>query len=181
MSITYDDLKKANDAIKTTPIKGKEYAEVNQRVKAFRMVYPDGCIMTEMKSNENGICIFEANVYTGRDNILLATGHAYEVEGSSFINSTSYIENAETSAVGRALGFAGFGIDTSIASYEEVGNAMANQTQVRKASSKQIELLKKYYKGENLSKLLEANNIGAIEELSLEKASEIIGKLKGGK
>ncbi len=180
MSITYDDLKKANDAIKTTPIKGKEYAEVNQRVKAFRMVYPEGCIMTEMKSNENGICIFEANVYTGRDNILLATGHAYEVEGSSFINSTSYIENAETSAVGRALGFAGFGIDTSIASYEEVGNAIANQP-VRKASPKQIELLKKFYKGENLTKLLEGNGISTIEEISMEKASELIGKLKGGK
>lgn len=184
MSITYDDLKRANDSIKTTPIKGKNYAEVNQRIKAFRMVYPEGFINTDILSNENGVCVIKAIVGFINDDghcIYLGQGHAYEKEGSTFINETSYIENCETSAVGRALGMAGFGIDTSIASYEEVGNAMANQTQVRKASSKQIELLKKYYKGENLSKLLEANNIGAIEELSLEKASEIIGKLKGGK
>lgn len=45
MSITYEDIKKANDAIKTTDIKGKEYAEVNQRIKAFRMVYPEGFIL----------------------------------------------------------------------------------------------------------------------------------------
>ncbi len=180
MSITYEDIKKANDAIKTTAIKGKDYAEVNQRIKAFRMVYPEGCIMTEMKSNENGVCIFEASIYTGTDNILIATGHAYEKEGSSFINETSYIENCETSAVGRALGMAGFGIDTSVASYEEVGNAMANQN-VRKASPKQIEVLKRAYVGENMVKLLESNGLKAIEEMPMEKASELIGKLRGGK
>ena len=59
---------------------------------------------------------------------ILGTGTAYEKEGSSFINKTSYIENCETSAVGRALGFAGFGIDTSIASAEEVMNAQYQQS-----------------------------------------------------
>lgn len=59
--------------------------------------------------------------------MVLGTGTAYEKEGSTFINKTSYIENCETSAVGRALGMAGFGIDTSIASAEEVQNAIANQ------------------------------------------------------
>jgi hypothetical protein len=58
----------------------------------------------------------------------LATGYAQEKESSSFINKTSYIENCETSAVGRALGFCGFGIDVSVASYEEVANAINNQT-----------------------------------------------------
>ena len=186
MSIKYEDIKQANDAIKTTPIKGKDYAEVNQRIKAFRMVYPTGLIQTEMLSNENGVCIFRAMVgfvnEEDGDRITLGTGHAYEKEGSSFINSTSYIENCETSAVGRALGMAGFGIDTSIASYEEVGNAIANQEprEVRKASPKQIEVLAKTYQGENLTKLLEHNHIESLEELSMEKASELIGKLKKG-
>lgn len=128
--ITYEDIRRANEAIKTTDIKGKEYAEVNQRIKAFRMVYPEGTIATELLSNDNGVCIFKASVYGSGDptiNSLLGVGHAYEKEGSSFINKTSYIENAETSAVGRALGMAGFGIDTSVASYEEVQNAIANQ------------------------------------------------------
>lgn len=128
--VTYEDIKRANDAIRTTDIKGKDYAEVNQRIKAFRMVYPEGTIATEMISNDNGVCIFKAMVYSQSDptvNSLIGTGHAYEKEGSTFINKTSYIENCETSAVGRALGMAGFGIETSVASAEEVQNAINNQ------------------------------------------------------
>jgi hypothetical protein len=130
--IKYEDIKKANESIQTTDIKGKNYAEVNQRIKAFRMVYPDGFISTDMASNENGVCIFRAEVgyfdpEYGR--IVLATGTAYEKEGSTFINKTSYIENCETSAVGRALGMVGFGIDISVASAEEVQNAMLQQKQ----------------------------------------------------
>ena len=51
---------------------------------------------------------------------ILGTGYAREDQNSSYINNTSYIENCETSAVGRALGMCGFGIDTAVASYEEV-------------------------------------------------------------
>ena len=128
--VKYEDIKKANESIQTTAIKGKDYAEVNQRIKAFRMVYPDGFISTEMLQNENGVCIFRAEVGYQADNgdgNVLGVGTAYEKEGSSFINKTSYIENCETSAVGRALGMAGFGIDTSVASYEEVQTAIENQ------------------------------------------------------
>lgn len=137
----YLDIAIANEQIKTTEIKGKDYAEVNQRIKAFRMVYPDGTIETEMLSNENGICIFKASIYKPEYDKkaaglgvtlceckrLIATGYAYEKEDSNFINQSSYIENCETSAVGRALGMAGFGIDVSVASAEEVANAMQNQ------------------------------------------------------
>lgn len=122
----YLDLAIANETIKTTDIKGKEYAEVNQRIKAFRMIYPQGSIVTQMLSNENGVCVFKATVGTD-DGVILGTGTAYEKEDSSFINKTSYIENCETSAVGRALGMAGFGIDVSVASAEEVANAIQNQ------------------------------------------------------
>ena len=130
MEIKYEDIQRANETIITTDIKGKDYAEVNQRIKAFRMVYPTGTIETEMISNENGICVFRASAgywtEEGKPRIL-GTGTAYEKENSTFINKTSYIENCETSAVGRALGMAGFGIDTSVASAEEVQNAMNNQ------------------------------------------------------
>ena len=51
--IKFEDIQKANETIKTTNIKGKDYAEVNQRIKAFRMVYPTGSIQTELISNEN--------------------------------------------------------------------------------------------------------------------------------
>lgn len=125
----YEDLKKVNEAIKTTDIKGKEYAEVNQRIKAFRMLFPEGYIKTEVVSLENGICVMRAEC--GNDGKVLGTGTAYEKEGSTFINKTSYIENCETSAVGRALGMVGIGIDVSVASAEEVGNAIIQQDKLK--------------------------------------------------
>ena len=125
----WQSLVKANAAIRTTNIKGKEYAEVNQRVKAFRTLYPEGFITTEILCREGGLCIIKATVghYADGKSVILATGTAYEKEGSSQINRTSYIENCETSAVGRALGMAGFGIDTSIASADEMNNALLQQ------------------------------------------------------
>ena len=178
--ITYEQIKKANEAINTTPIQGRDYAEVNQRIKAFRMVHPSGAIITDMVSNEGGVCVFRATIYDEEQRVI-GTGTAYEKEASNFINKTSYIENCETSAVGRALGMCGFGIDTSVASAEEVQNAIINQdeqTTERIATPKQLEIIGKVYVGENLAKLLEANGIKAIEELSMQKASDIIGKLK---
>ena len=124
--LNWEQIVKANDIIKTTKVGNKDYAEVNQRIKAFRSVCPNGAIVTDMLSNENGVCVFRATVYDEDKNIL-GTGTAYEKETSSFINKTSYIENCETSAVGRALGMCGFGIDTSVASAEEVQNAIKNQ------------------------------------------------------
>lgn len=124
--ITFNDLVTANKTIKTVNVQNKQYAEVPQRIKAFRCIQPNGAIVTEMLSNEGGVCIFKATVYD-EDGRILGTGTAYEREGSTFINKTSYIENCETSAVGRALGMCGFGIDVAIASAEEVMNAIANQ------------------------------------------------------
>ena len=124
--MNYEELQKANATIKKVDIKGKAYAEVNERIRVFRMLYPEGRISTEMLSNDNGVCVFKA-VITDGDGHILGTGHSYEKEGNGFINATSYIENCETSAVGRALGMCGIGIDTSVASYEEVGNAIKQQ------------------------------------------------------
>lgn len=117
---------KANEGIRTTEIKGKSYAEVNQRIKAFRLVHPSGCITTEIVSMENGAVTMKASVFD-EQNHLLGTGFAQEKENSSFINKTSYIENCETSAIGRALGMCGYGVDVSVASAEEVQNAIHNQ------------------------------------------------------
>ena len=162
-TITFDDILKANESIKTTTLKNEktgrvigDYAEVNQRVKAFRMLYPQGTIETDMISNENGICIFRAKIYN-EEGKLLATGTAYEKEGSTFINKTSYIENCETSAIGRALGMAGLGIDTSIASAEEVMNAVANQSAPTKPQTQNTP---------SRSKVLSEDQIKALYEVS---------------
>ena len=125
--MTFEELQKANSTIKTMQIKrwdkkqGKEivkdYAEVNERIKAFRMLFPNGTISTDIVSLEDGVCVMKA-IAMNEAGMILATGYAYEKENSSLINQTSYIENAETSAVGRCLGMLGIGIDTSIASAE---------------------------------------------------------------
>ena len=117
---------KANEGIRTTDIKGKQYSEVSQRIKAFRLVHPSGCITTEIIDMDNGIVTMKASVFD-EQNHLLGTGFAQEKENSSFINKTSYIENCETSAIGRALGICGYGVDVSVASAEEVQNAIHNQ------------------------------------------------------
>ena len=140
----FEDIKKANETIVTTDVKGKQYAEVNQRIKAFRMVYPEGTIETYIVSLENGVCIMKANIKNG--DLLLGTGTAYEKENSTFINKTSYIENCETSCVGRALAMCGFGIDTSIASKEEVENAIEQQEQEKKEQAERAELLVEFEK-----------------------------------
>ena len=152
----YLDLAIANETIKTTDIKGKEYAEVNQRIKAFRMLYPNGTIQTQMLSNENGVCIFRANIIDDKGT-LLGTGTAYEKEDSSFINKTSYIENCETSAVGRALGMCGFGIDVSVASAEEVQNAINNQELTQEEADSYTLTFGKY-KGKTLKEIEEEDH-----------------------
>lgn len=124
--ITYDQITSVNKQLKTTPIKGKDYVEVNQRVNAFRQLMPNGRIDTNILHLDGGICVIKATVYDDDGN-LLASGIAEEKESSSYINKTSYVENCETSAVGRALGFLGIGIDGSICSAEELTNAINNQ------------------------------------------------------
>lgn len=129
MSITYEQIKQVSDSIVTTNIKGKEYAGVNGRINAFRRLYPQGFITTDIVSMEAGVVVMRATCgyYENGQAVTLGTGLAYEREGSSNINKTSYIENCETSAVGRALGMAGLGINTAVASSEEVQNAIKQQ------------------------------------------------------
>lgn len=181
----YHLIEQANKECKTSPIKDKPYIEVNERIKAFRKVYPDGFILTELVSNENGVCTFRATVGVYTENnepLAIGTGTAYEKENSTFINKTSYIENCETSAVGRALGMAGFGIDASVASAEEVQNAINNQEQKpkegAKATPEQVKILSEKYTDENLEKLLKAQGVTKIEDITAVKASEIITALR---
>ena len=135
--------------LKTIDIKGKEYVLVNERIKAFWKLYPNGRIVTDILSMENDMCVIRAKVFTDReDNIPVATGTAYERESSSFINKTSYIENCETSAIGRALGILGIGIDTSVASAEEVENAIENQ---KKIDNTKIQALEKSLENKNIA------------------------------
>ena len=179
----YEQIKQANDTIRTVDVKGKDYAEVNQRIKAFRMVCPDGSIETEMISNENGVCVFKA-IVKNEEGKVLGVGHAYEKEGSTFINKTSYIENCETSAVGRALGMCGYGIDTSVASAEEVKNAIANQEEKAPINGVMPSILPAQLEIINgldekmRSFACKKFNVAKLEDLNSEQAQYIIDSLR---
>ena len=118
----------SNYKFKTTNIRGKQYVEVNERIKFFRQEeqYKNWAINTEfpMLTTDEALC---RCTITDRDGMVIAVGHAHEVKTASNINKTSYVENCETSAVGRALAMLGIGIDASIASANEVETAIEQQ------------------------------------------------------
>jgi hypothetical protein len=130
----------SNYKFKTTNIRGKQYVEVNERIKFFRQEdrYKDWTIMSEFTVLDSEQCVCRTTIAdaTGR---VIATGHAHEVQGASNINKTSYVENCETSAIGRALAMLGIGIDTSIASANEVTDAIAKQESSTDKKVKQVQ------------------------------------------
>jgi len=115
--------------MKTVNIKGKEYVMVNERIKEFRKNHQEYTLRSEIIELTPEYVIIKATIewQTDGNTFVYATGHAMEEKAGSFINKTSYVENCETSAWGRALGNFGIGIDASIASADEVGNAIKNQ------------------------------------------------------
>jgi hypothetical protein len=112
--------------LKTVNIKGKNYVEVHERLRYFRATYPNYCLTSEVLDKTDSSILIIAKVI-GEDGRVLATGLAEEEKGTSYINKTSYVENCETSAWGRALGNFGIGLDTSVASADEVRNAVHTQ------------------------------------------------------
>jgi hypothetical protein len=105
-------------------IHGRQYETVALRVKRFRETpppVPEFSVVTEILHRDPEVVIVRATISdsTGR---VLATGHAEEWRKASSINKTSAIENAETSAIGRALASLGMG-GTEFASANELESA----------------------------------------------------------
>ena len=127
----------SNYKFKTTNIRGKQYVEVNERIKFFRQEeqYKNWGINTEFPMLTAEECLCRATI-TDNDGMVVAVGHAHENRAASNINKTSYVENCETSAVGRALAMLGIGIDTSIASANEVETAIEQQDEKPAAAKK---------------------------------------------
>ena len=109
----YEDIEKVN-----TEIKKKKYAEVSERILAFRKLNPNGRIITEIIDKTDNDVTIKATIFDENEKEL-ATGFASEVK-KGLVNSISMLENCETSAIGRALGFCGFGIDGGIASGQDM-------------------------------------------------------------
>lgn len=136
---------------KAIDIKGKKYVLVSDRIIYFNETYPDGSITTELVSDpESDSVIVKATIYPVDKHIDSAgndrrfTGYSQAIKGDGFINKTAALENAETSAVGRALAMMGIGVIDSVASVDEINKAQGStgQRKVTYASEKQIEWIR---------------------------------------
>lgn len=112
-------------------IHGREYETVASRVQRFRQEHTgDYCIVTEVIDRTDKMVVVKASIFKGTaaEQLPIATGYAEESRTSSSINRTSALENAETSAIGRAL--ANFGMaGTEYASADEVVHAIQQRSQ----------------------------------------------------
>ena len=170
IDIYYKNMNK-NLADKAIDLKGKKYVLVSDRVIYFNEAYPEGSITTELVSPVDAdTVVIKATIRPGRaiavskDGVVSSTivsdraftGYSQATWGEGFVNKTSALENAETSAVGRALAFMGIGVLDSIASIDEI-----NKTQypVRPSMKKSDTQLK--------SKDAAENDMGDVEIISI--------------
>jgi hypothetical protein len=111
----------------------RDYVDVAERIRLFYERYPDGSIQTEMVRLDGDLVVFRATVYRDREDPYPTTGWAYEREGVGVVNKTSFIENCETSAVGRALSNLNFPRSREVQSRVERGPATPEQLEELKA------------------------------------------------
>jgi hypothetical protein len=157
---------------KAVKIQGKQYVLVQDRVLYFNEHYPKGSIVTELLSEPNGArVVVKATIVPDCSAVSedgfdrLFTAHSQAVVGEGMVNKTAALENAETSAVGRALAFMGIGVIESIASADEMVKATskpapkpaapaARTVPVTKTKSpEQIELAKKKHIAEQCDQM----------------------------
>ena len=125
--------------IKTTKIGQKDYVDVSERIMSFWELHPDWAILTsiEQVDLETGVVIIKAWVEDEKGKVR-STGHAHEFQADkkSKVNMTSFVENCETSAIGRALGTKGIGTEYGIASAFEVQNAKDKEAEMKEVQLK---------------------------------------------
>ena len=198
--MNFEKIQELNAQLPYTNIKGKNYIQVNQRVLAFRQLYPNGRIQTEIvklsaEHPTGATVIVKASVFDG--DALISTGHAFENPGKNKnINQFSALENCETSAVGRALGFLGIGSTDSIASLEEIPeserdepiedpNNYAQQLagivpqpeQPARITPEHLATLEKLYQGASLQKLLDHFQLASLAHTDDITAQPLLAKV----
>lgn len=113
----------------TVDIRGKDYKLIAARLKEFlddsKREY---VIHTEVLKADTTEALVKASVIHVPTGTVCSTGHAHEIQGSTNVNKTSWVENCETSAIGRCIGmFDSKYTGDSIASADEVANAIKQQ------------------------------------------------------
>ena len=179
----YEKLVEVNEKLGTTKIKGKPYVMVNDIVQGFRELYPEGCIETEiLEYVEGAYCSVIARCYKTEESTRpLATGHAQETVDKNPVNRTSMLENAETSAVGRCLGFLGIGSVESIASADEMNKALnreANLNQIigNEKAEQLLDLIT--VNGKSPDYICKFHKVNTLAELTHGQFDEVVRYLK---
>ena len=165
------------------------YETVAQRLERFWVAYPHGQIVTEMVHYDASTVLFKCSAFDN-DGRLISTGFAEEVLGSSPVNKTSFVENAETSGIGRCISNGPLGHTGERASSEEMSKVnRINSTPAPVggfATEKQIAFAKSLQRGkkwddlqmlEFMQHVLQANDV-ILETLTFEQASKVISALK---
>ena len=148
----------------------KDYVDVAERIRAFYERYPDGSIQTEMVRLEGDMVVFKATVYRDRDDANPTTGWAYEREGVGYVNKTSFIENCETSAIGRALANLNFPTSRTV---------QARQAAEQPASADQLDELRALASSEVVSEDIRERVVAQLEKgLSVKQATDAIAYLR---
>lgn len=154
IKVSYSQIEKANNEIEKMKLGSKGYAPTNERIIAYRKVYPMGRIETTIEEIRDDY-VRTRTVVTDEEDNIIASGTASETNtGKNMVNKTSMLENCETSSVGRALGFAGFGADTAIASAEDMAR--------NKERSKQHEIYTNMFIPDNDAKKIVKLSIGEL-------------------
>jgi hypothetical protein len=150
--------------IPTVSIRGKQYAIVVERHKHLLQRFPEARFNEEILHHDNDRVIVKVELYIG--DTIYSVGHAEEFRNSSYINKTSALENASTSALGRCL--AAFGLSGSeFASAEELVNALNNQ-----GNNKQVSINEQIKKQTTETKLTALYSNWKKENDSIEKIFE---------
>lgn len=147
----------------------KDYVDVAERIRAFYERYPEGSIQTEMVRLEGDLVVFKATLYRDREDRCPTTGWAYEREGVGYVNKTSFIENCETSAIGRAL--ANLNFPTSRAEHERALRGPA--------TPEQLEELRALADSEAVSSDVQERVLARVEQgLTAQQAADAIAYLR---
>jgi hypothetical protein len=162
----------------------EDYEPVASRLARFWEKHPEGRVITKLLTFEGDRVIVQADIYVDReDDRPVATDFAEEMRGSNNVNKTSHIENACTSAIGRALADCDFASSTDWTkrpSREEMHKVerMSGDTRITEssnlASEKQQNMIRAVCK--SMGKTPPAN----LQGMSKREASAYIDTLKNG-
>ena len=160
----------------------EDYEPVASRLARFWEKHPEGRVITKLVTIEGDRVVVQADIYVDReDDRPIATDFAEEIRGSNNVNKTSHVENACTSAIGRALADCDFASSTDWTkrpSREEMSKVerMSGDTRVTEpsnlASEKQQNMIRAVCK--SMGKVPPAN----LQGMTKREASQYIDTLK---